>query len=544
RYLAGGVDVPAAQADVWRISDSASSRVQTVTFRTIPGLSPAYQRKVVSRIDLAGFGNHVATYTFRYNVDDGVWVQLTGCQNTDPLTQAVAVPLLTRIDLPDGTTYRMPASSYYPTTPGNVSPCKTGMLGKLGLPTLGSIAWDYIGYTYPTESTLRSFWQRTTGVGTRRLIDADDTTAIGTWTYSTAMSAPQTTGGPRRELINATTDPLGNRTVRYFSICAKNCPVANEAYDYGLPFTRQTAGDGTGRLLSTQIFAGTTLHRTGYVRYERDADPTLSGLTLEDKTRFNQRLASQRTAYQDGAATTVADQDLSDFDGFGHYRGSTTGGTFPGSDVRTAVTGYNPDKGTLGQPNFVPWPAASPWILGTYTFAWESEGGQLLYRSFCFNANTGFLRGRHVHAANGSNYQANDLVETYSDNGQGNVGTEKQYGGDAQALPTDPNGAWNLTCNNNTTFPPAYQTTHTYASGVRATSSIAVGTTTLKVLDQTIDDSTGLPSSSRDATSLATTYDYDPMGRPLTIAPPQSARTTYTYRNAATTASLAQVTVA
>ncbi|MEP7009932.1 MAG: RHS repeat-associated core domain-containing protein [Acidobacteriota bacterium] len=540
-YLAGGQNVPASQADVWRIADSASIRVQTVTFKTIPGLSLAESAKVVSQIDVAAFGSsQPATYLFHYDADSVSPAPITGCRNTDLMTMNLRVAELTQIDLPDGTTYRMP--TYYPTTPSG--PCKSGMLARLTLPTLGSIAWDFIEYVYPTESTTRGFWQRTSGVGTRQLIDGDGATVIGTWTYETAMTAPPL-NAPRRELVNTTADPLGNRTVRYFSICAKStCPIVDELYDYGLPFTRVSAGDGVGRFLSSQIFApGNVLLRSFYARYERDADPFGSASLLEDKGRFNQRAASRRTVFQEGATSTVADEDLSDFDGYGHYRGQSMGGTFPGSNVRAVVTGYNPDKGTLGQPGFVPWPTASPWVLGTYTFSWESEGGQLLYRSFCFDGSNGYLLGRRVHAANGSNYLPNDLVETNTNDGKGNVGAEKSFGGDAQPVPTDAVGAWNLTCNSSG-LSPVYQMTHTYSNGVRATSSVSVGGSSLKVLDQTIDGRTGLASSSRDTAGVATTYSYDGLGRPLSVAPTGIARTTYTYTNAANASSLARVTIA
>jgi hypothetical protein len=65
---------------------------------------------------------------------------------------------------------------------------------------------------------------------------------------------------------------------------------------------------------------------------------------------LNQRLASQRTAFNDDtAASTYADEDLSDFDGLGHYRSSQTNGNFPGSNLRSSYTAFNPSTGTTAR---------------------------------------------------------------------------------------------------------------------------------------------------------------------------------------------------
>jgi hypothetical protein len=56
--------------------------------------------------------------------------------------------------------------------------------------------------------------------------------------------------------------------------------------------------------------------------------------------------------------------------------------------------------------------------------------------------------------------------------------------------------------------------------------------------------STGLPSRSRDTAGVETVFTYDSMGRPLTVDPSSDLMTTYTYRLATSTSSLARVTVA
>ncbi len=529
-----GTPVAPGQAVTWKIDDGA--RTSYVRFR-VSALS--YQAKLVDQIDLPAFNGARAVYAFRYNLDDATPITLKGCGNTDTMTESIGVALLTQVSLPEGTTYRMPASDYFPTTPTGV--CKTGMLAKLTLPTLGAIAWDYIEYQFPTESTSRGYWQRTTGVGTRTLLGASGGT-IGTWAYTTQMTEPSVSGQSRKELVNTMTDPLSNKTVRYFSICAKLCGTVDRPYEYGLPFTRERAGDSAGRLLSSEILEGLTVRRTSYVRYERDDDLGLAA-EIEDKSRLDQRLASQRTTFREPTGDTVADEDRSDFDGYGHYRGITIGGTLPGTNTRTAVMGYNGARGSLGTANFSRWPTSLPWILGTYTFSWENEGTQLFFRSFCFEPNTGFLLGRRIHASNDGTYRANDMVETYGFDAAGNVTSEQAFGGDPQPLATDAATGYGFTCGQTAGTAPVYQTIHTYDSGVRATSSINVNGSSLKVLDQMIDPSTGLPSSSRDEAGVQTSYSYDTLGRPLLVSPAQIGRTQTTYRNATSSSSLARITV-
>jgi RHS repeat-associated protein len=520
----------------WRISDG--QRSVNVYFKTGP---TTYQYQVVDRIEVPVFpiGQQPpgpAAYTFHYNLDDGITTLLTGCSNVDTNTANLSVALLTSVTLPDGTAWSMPAGDYFGTSAG--LPCKSGMLHQLTLPTLGKIAWDYIGYTYPTGSTTRGYWQAVTGVGTRSLLDANGNLQ-GTWTYTTSLNAGKT------ELTNTVTapqdpqDPQRTVTTRYFSVCAANCDTAQRYYEYGLPMSRDQPGDGTGRFLSAVVAKGTTL-RTSYVRYEHDLE-YIGGSSFQDKTRSDQRVASQRTVFNDDGGL-IADDSSASFDGVGHYRSHTTGGTFPGTNTHTSATGYTATGGTYGQSDYVPVAPGSPWILGSYTFQWDSENGQLLYRSFCFDPATGFLRGRRVHAANDASYRANDLVEVFNADAAGNPITESYYGGDAQPVATDTNQGF--ICNLAATLTgPAYRIRHTYSGGVRNSTSYTVGGTTLKTLDLTLDGPTGLASSSSDTAGVTTTYRYDSLGRPFTVTPVQGAVTTYSFHNAASQTSPATATV-
>lgn len=519
-----GTCTAAEQPWPWRITDP-HGREHWVWFRST-GLP--YQPVVVDRVEMDSFGTQpAAVYTFRYNLDAGGPLQTRGCRNQDTSTQSIPVVLLTSLTLPDGSSYAMPEHFDTPT-----GLCKTGMIRKLVLPTLGSIEYDYINYQYPSGSTGRSFWQFTTGVGTRTLRD-ELGAAAGTWTWSTALQAVS----PPKEMVNTVTDPLGHRVTRYFAVGAV---TTTEKSEYGLPFTRQQAGDGSGRLLSSQVFHQNGAHlRSTYVRYESDLAPTWTA-DIQDLTRLNQRQAAQRAVFHDDGGK-AADETLSDFDGHGHYRSRSTGGTFPGSNVRTFAVGYNPARGTYGQAGFTPWPAGSPWVLGTYSFAWDSENGQLQSRTTCFDPATGFLLGRRIQVS-GSAYSANDLVEVFTRNTAGNVTSEKYFGGDTQPITTDPTQGFICNLVNSLTT-PTYQADHGYSFGVCSTTSTTAGGNTLFTLDQTIDRATGLPSASRDTTGRQTTYTFDNLGRINQIQPPQGATTTYTWRRATSAGSMARVTV-
>jgi RHS repeat-associated protein len=531
RSDAGSI-VPAPQATQWHLADS-QGRTQKVFFRTLAGTS--FQSRVVDRVEVTAFGGGTATYTFQYNLDDGQPLAVKGCGNLHPDTQSIAVALLTRLRLPDGTSYSMPVSDYF----GNVNtpgiPCKSGMIRGMTLPTLGRIEWDYITYSFPGESTKRQAWQRPSGVGSRTLRDANGA-VLGTWTYASALT-PVGVGASPTELVNSVTDPLGNRRTSYFSVCAVSCSPLERLYEYGLPLSRDRTGDGTGRFLSTETAdSSSAVLRKTYVRYEHDQPATTVGTTLQDWSRLNQRVAAERTLYQDDSGT-FADETFSDFDGVGHYRTRQTGGNFPGSNVRTSHTFYNPGNGTYGQGSFSMWPAGAPWVLDTYPYDWTAEAGSTAFRSYCWDAATGAMLRKRVHQANGAAQGNADIVQVFGYS-SGNLTGESWYGGDTQTV--------NLSgadfCAMALPASPVYQLAHSYASGARAsTQYVGPG---IKSLDLTIDGNTGLPSQSRDTAGLQTTYSYDAMGRLLSADPSGDATTTYTYRLATSAASLARVTVA
>ena len=508
-------------AHTWQISDT-QGRVHKIQLRDTGQL---YQPLVVTQVDLQAFGGARAVYKFLYNdsTDDqsttGTPVGLTGCGGLAGTSNHVTW-LLTRLVLPDSSYYDLPKAGYfaYDVPATSTTPCKTGLLNHLRLPTQGQIEWDYILYKFPSISTTRSIWQKSTGVSVRRLLDAASS-SIGQWTYTTVLSGGTT--AHEKQLDNSVTDPLGNKVTRTFSVCVDNCTNTTDGpYEYGLPVGRDAGTDGAGRFLSAQVFdAAPAVQRTVYARYEHDTPGT--GTTIQERSRLNQRLASQRTVFNDDTAGTYADEDLSDFDGLGHYRSRQLNGNFPGTNLRSSYTAFNPSTGTYGQAGYVPWPSGSPWVINTHLFHWDNENGKIQYRIACFESGTGFLQRYRVLKNSGSTESTADVLQVFQRNAAGNVATESFYGGDTQSLPNDACGM---------TLPASavYQYTHSYSGGVRSQTSVTVGTS-LKVLDQTIDPSTGLASANRDTAGKQTTFSYDTLGRLTTVDPADDLLTTYTY---------------
>lgn len=166
-------------ATLWTITEvpksSATTRTHFVRLKTIPfpaaqggssgGDQPAYL--VVTQLDLAAFGAARAVFDFHYGPDgpDDA-LSLTSRRQTneaDPNFGATTrAPLLTRITLPDGSTWSMLKADGTPdydvgdgvgyshmTEPG---PSYSGQIQSLKLPAGGRYAWTYQGWEFPADS--------------------------------------------------------------------------------------------------------------------------------------------------------------------------------------------------------------------------------------------------------------------------------------------------------------------------------------------------------------------------------------------------------
>ncbi len=523
------ISIDYSNPSAWTISDGF--RTQTVVFKTLVGF------QVIDHIDLSTFGGVTASWKFHYSNDDGNNVQLTGCLNTDPNTASESVPLLTQVTLPDGSAYKMAATDYGTQI---TSPCNSGMLTGMTLPTLGRIEWDYMKYVFPTNSSPRTFRQISSGVGARRLKDANNQ-LIGQWTYSTALT-PETFPQQPREMVNTTLTALNDKIVRYFSVSTDLTTSGWSILDYGLPFTRYVNDGGSQtRYLSSRIYdcdstgANCVSKRSNFLLYDRD--DSIVNSVVEEDTRKNQRVLSTRTNYDDvGLLEAVS---YSSFDGLGHYRQEDLYGNFGAGDTRTTYVNYNPGQTFPGA--FTPPSTSAPWVLSTYTDSTVTEAGLSEKTEYCFDSNTGFLQ-RTRKLASGATRSANDVVTRYTASNDtinhdvGNVATEESFGGDGAGLDTTAS-----LCN---LFLPAnqYQTSYAYRYGSLATAQSSG--MPFKTVDRDIDAATGLTATSRDESLFATTYQYDTLGRTTYVKPAQDSWTWAVYTPASSPTSLAQIYVA
>ncbi|HEY6251264.1 MAG TPA: RHS repeat-associated core domain-containing protein [Candidatus Angelobacter sp.] len=401
----------------------------------------------------------------------------------------------------------------------------SGSLNTLQLPTGGAIQWAYGSYSFPAQSAgVRPARSKNAGVVTRVVLDQ---TGAHTWTYQSHVTGP--VNPPPGEVVNTVTDPLGNVTKRYFSVSLVDNPSGNGIYDYGRQYTpnSNTPNSTLGNLfLSEEYFdsLGNLVYRK-YVRFERDQ--VVPPGALPDAGNDNGRMAQQTTVYAD--STQVGHTD-SDFDGVGHYRFRQTYGTGfesagqPDSAVRNIVTHYNPSLATYSAPNnnppsgYQPPSASGPWVLITLDYTSTADNTTTFKQSFVYDTNTGFLCAQRIFAGTGGN----DLFRLFIPDGNGNVATEADFGGDREPA----SQSFSLGCQS-----PAqgaeYIVNHTYQNGaLRFTQYRGAG---FLSVDRTIDLNTGLPQSSRDTAGIQTNFQYDVLGRLTFIKPRDTAWTAYNY---------------
>ena len=517
----------------WRITDS-HGRIHDVYFTNTASTEFP---KVPNRAELEAFdddpGDGVdpkAVWTFTHSYRE----TQRACQNWASGAELQNVPFLDKIALPDASTYDL--TYVEPAIPPTFCFETPGYLESMTLPTKGKLVWEYDEYHLPGsregDPGSPQEWEVVYGVSKRHFKDRNDT-VLGTWTYTQALGS--LCNDSYVDTTTTVTDPLGHYTEHYFSgLLPGESGCSASSLDYGLPFSpRSTLADPVSGLFLSQRFydSGGTLQRSRYVEYERDEETPL----LEHKyaTQLNRRLEKERIVYEtDG--DRYAETIYSDFDGLGHYRTATTAGDFAAGNVRTSTTNFNPGAGTYPGSFTIP-ASTSPWVLGTYAERTTIEGGTTYKEQFCFDAANGFLKRRRMQA--GSTRQAKDVIAQYVADADGQVEFERYFGGDKQAVGTGSN-----LCN--LTLPSAnvYEIEHNYTSGYgsrrwsRYNKATGAGIG-FKFLDQDIDLSTGLPTTSRDSAGLATTYNYDTLGR-ITLLQPATghgAQVTYDYTKATTT---------
>jgi len=549
-------------SSAWKITDSAE-RTHYVCFTDQPRYGKSiYDGQLVKRIVLQAPKNQSAVYTFHYTIplqSNGTVGIRRGCHSTaNSEDLSPDIPVLDKIDLPDG-------SSFVATYNADASPeCDQGTLSSLTLPTGGRIEYAYRFFDVPSQQcSVNARWHaHSVGVATRRMFDGDSNPK---WTYNTEYSTPpigQVTcdnegDGPivvvndPSEFFTTTVTVDGESTVRkyHYSVWPHQSVSPNGYHnaEFGLPFKRENPLDGA--FLSTET-EGLDGKRRTYVKYDLDGtfDTVECELTNSVCLNTNRRLSHEATLYEDGKSATTTH---SGFDGFGHYRKTTTGGTFEFGNISSGLTNYNPGTDATGyKDGSFAFANNVPWILNTYDYQWTSENNLSAKTETCFNGNGFLTRKRTLRNTAGADGNvttgSTDLLAVFTpETVTGNVLEEKYYGGDClENTPCTQSIGGGAVCNVALPSTPLYELRHTYEHGFRkSTTRYDHGSALLfKSLDRD-NDPAGAIECDRDSAGVKTCYKYDTSGRIKTVTPPTGiAETSYVY-NIATANSKANVVV-
>jgi hypothetical protein len=501
--------------NAWTLTDN-HGRTQVIHFKSDPtGAYPA----LVDRVVVAAFADTTATYTFNYTTGQ---VNRPSADN-DPLTPAsVNAPLLASVTAPDGSQHSF---NYHSESAADSS----GRVAGMQLPTMGKVEWDYQRYSFTgpsCASTLAAIYRHGVGVRRRKMLDSAGT-LVGFWSFVQNVKSLNDSGRcvDEGEMTNTVVSPAGDKAVYYFATNVLGTATTRwDRSDYALPLTKDQPEAGSDRFLSRQIFDCDTsgnncrLLQSLYVRFEQDTatDPASPAVG-----KTNRREVSQRTYYHDdveGGAARYAGLERSDFDGLGHFRKVVTNGNFGNGDVREKTVDYNAAAGTYPSPDFVMPSISSAWVLNLFSRQKTLEGASAQVIEVCYDRNTGFLKRQRNLATTSATGTAggSDVVVAYTPNSGGRVAKEQYYGGDAQTVATG-----NL-CTLSLPATDQYQIQHAYQFGTLKTSQYHTETGAMfghRFVDREIDKNTGLVKTSRDASGLATNYEYDGMARVTWIKP-------------------------
>lgn len=500
------------QTSSWTLTDS-HGRSQIIRFTRM-----SYDgdlRNLVTSIELSRFGGaSAAQIALNYEaltVNRGAHHSDDHAVGTveNPMTpQTTTVQILRSVTLTDGSSF---AFQYLT---GSTSDRDGGLVHQMTLPTGGRIEWDWTTYQRPAPYTQEAQLNEVTAISTRRVYDRGQPGALlGTWTYNhnsnCAPNAIDLNGVCNWYIYlpQTITDPLGNKTISYFSVSQQSQPPWID-YEYGQPMSRHK-GDGNNRWLSSEVYAtgSSTPLRSTYVKM------------VSNGNAREWRVESSRTVFEDdlvGGVARYVDSDSSGWDSYGRYKTATSSSNIAGTAVRESTTNYLPPSTA---PN-------APWITGLYDWKTVKENGQTIRIEADFDPANGFLRRqRSLRLFDGSR-STSDLVAAFTADSSGNVATESYYGGDSQSLAIDL-PIKNLVLPSS----PQYKVSHTYQYGSRNSSSSLNpnGTEALRLLTASIDQNTGLASSTTESGTVVTQYNYDASGRLDSVTPDGRAKLTYEY---------------
>ncbi|HEX7150404.1 MAG TPA: hypothetical protein VF618_02875 [Thermoanaerobaculia bacterium] len=556
-YRASG---PHAGRTQWRIHDS-TGRQHFVYFRqtwsymhdtdpdgnyspTIPWLPEMVDYVELAAPPAPNGAARTAIYQFIYNSSPDtspVPLSRRSVQQTnwdDETATFVYASMLTGIQIPEGLAwtmaYEMGNGLQSHVNEGGAS----GNIVSLTMPAAGRIDWTYRLYRFPAAPQVGTdgiqSWNWNAGVASKKVFNnAADTAGSSIIEETEYRFEDLDTTYPEdyqsRLVLRKHEGNVINGERHYFTTCRVS--ACNNRGEYGLPLARLS---GSGPFLSTEFLEPTvnaqgqssfTVRRSTYLEYEMDGNVAAP---LGSNLNMNRRVKRSRTVFEDG---TVSEQTSSRFDGFGNYRKTTSGGTFPGENTRHVEMETNPGKpdfvvdsaGVLQTAGWTLPGVSDPWILHTYDKQTVSEPsvtqpGATVYSTTtaCFDS-TGFLTSVRKYRQFGANPAAatNDLLAVNVRDAAGNVVEESQVGGDNLSAPVP------FVCGGPVAS-PTYRVQHSYQHGALARSWVAAAG--LLLTDNDIDPSSSLVRAAWSGSSLGangasnrdglqTILDYDHLGR-------------------------------
>lgn len=493
---------------------------------------------VVTDIDIESIGGQRAFYSFYY---DEIEVQRS-CKDNSPNTSGwILAPHLRRIDLPDGTSYKMKIDGelkYYNSCsegPDDIP----GVLKEIQFPTGGRMAWTYQEYDFPGTTSDDPF-DTTAGVQYKATKHRDGTEE-GVWRYKSTPVPYDEINDRDPEMITEVVHPTGDCTKHYFNARYWITPSEWRGWERALPFSYRDEIDG--RYLSSEVWtsnngagscSGTKL-RSKYLRFTFDGSP--GGNNEAEWLQSNRRVQAFRTVFHDDG-NRWTETSMAEFDGLGHYRqAASTGNFWSGSttnEQRVVKTNYNRVTGTYGQAGYTPPAVTDPWVLNVFDFVerteWDAVGEATSRVEYTFDMDTGFLDCKRI-LESGTTRSADDILIRNFHDSLGLLTEVKRYGGDLQSLGTGSSCPGNL-------GQPEYWVKHTYENGVRKTTRPYQPDGTagpFLTYDVDLDLSTGLVIRSRDPAGFGVSYSYDVARRLTQITPDDGASLTYAYVNPTST---------
>jgi len=446
-------------------------------------------------VDFPAFGNHIATYTFNYILADVT-------RPFGSVRVEAQQLLLTSVTLPMGG---------YSFQFGYADPATGSIEGAVR--TVTQPAGAHFAYDYATLGYLRIYSTFHPGCqpgDCLPIIESDSVRQVVTKTLTAPAVASTAVWHFARSSIDPNqvnyhapvvirvTDPYGNVT-RHLSYSTKQneFPTWNDGLVYRTEFYHGPE-DSQNLIRATET------------DYDYDQNPQAED--IDEVQGWDIREKRTRTTYNDDLGQVALVEDAN-WDGY-HWRDKTEY-MFSGLAYRTSVTAFTvPAVGA---------PLWDNWILNTYTSRRTLDAASAVVQESDYTfGNDGRLLTRRDLVAPPALSAAGDVVTSQAYDTSGNVTS-------IEVKASDP------TCQ-----APSYTTADNHVRGSLTSFSYQVGYLSTeqvagvswKSIDRAIDLWTGLAAISRDPAGVATTYNYDLLGRVASITPTTPERaTTFSYPN-------------